>query len=131
MPLRTRAIAAALCASLLSLAPDCYSSEGSGSTVRVTEQLAPPEAKQVLQRVRTAVTRNHLTRVPPQCLSFEVDDSPPAGMILVNVREKHHEGCSGDPATSPRLFSVRVSRKSNKMWTDAKSDSGEFEPLSR
>jgi hypothetical protein len=129
MLLRIVSAATVVSSWLFLLVSVCYP-EGSVSSTKAVEP-AQPETTRVLQRVRSAVARNHLTKVVSQCLVFEVDDSPPTGMILVNVREKHDGTCGGDPATSPHLFSVRVSKKTNRMWSDAKSDTGEFEPLAR
>ena len=132
MPPRATNTAIALCAAVAILATAGWADEVVESSSKTIEQSAQPdENSRILQRVRAAVKRNHLTRLPDSCLIFEMDDSPPAGMVVVNVREKHDQACGGDPATSPRLFGVRVDKKTNKMWTDARSDAGEFERLKR
>ena len=87
------------------------------------------EDKTVLA-VSRAIRRNHLVSKPDQCIAYQFDGSSLKDAFVVDVREDHsHSECGGDPQTSPRLFTVRVSKKTGKMSTDANSPAGEFHSL--
>ncbi len=81
-----------------------------------------------IDQVRKAIVRNHLTSLKSQCLLFDVDSNDPDA-TFVDVRERHGGQCGGDPSVEPRLFTIRIDRKTGKMSTDARSDTGEFKPL--
>lgn len=83
----------------------------------------------VLEKVRAAIEKNHLTKIPGRCLDLEAEKTDPAGNVLVNVRELHNTQCGGDPSTSPRLFGIQINREKTKMWSDADSDDGEMKPI--
>jgi|HubBroStandDraft_6_1064221.scaffolds.fasta_scaffold15027_2 hypothetical protein len=80
--------------------------------------------------VSKAVHKNHLTDREDECLAYQFDPGPDKDFYSVDVRENHrYAKCGGDPNTSPRLFSVRVSKKTGKMSTDQGSPAGTFRPL--
>ncbi len=83
------------------------------------------------KKVRVAIFKNNLTSVKPECLSVELDEKESGVIWLFDAYEIHTEKCGGDPETKPRLFSVRIDLKSDKTWSDALSDDGDFEPLKK
>jgi hypothetical protein len=69
-------------------------------------------------------------KLADECISYQFDGSSSREDFLVDVRENHGKPkCGGDPNTSPRLFTVRVSKRTGDMSTDANSPFGEFRPL--
>jgi len=70
-----------------------------------------------------------LTSRPMKCLIYKTADKKFEGKIIVDVREKHGGQCGGDPATSPRAFSIAFDEKNKKVWSDAKSMLGQLEKL--
>jgi hypothetical protein len=79
--------------------------------------------------VSKAIRESHLTNRPDECLAYRFDSKSLKDSYLVEVRENHqHPGCGGDPQTQPRLFTVKVDKKSHKMSTDVASP-GKFHPL--
>ena len=94
------------------------------------EQSAPvteSEEDRVILAVAEAVKRNRLITVAEECVSYNFDATP-KDYYVVDVRENHRNPkCGGDPNTAPRLFSVRVSRTSGGMSTDA--GTGQFRPI--
>jgi hypothetical protein len=85
-----------------------------------------------LLAVSQAIRNNKLVEKPDQCLAYQFDGESSKEYFIVEVRENHrHSECGGDPQTSPRLFTVRVSRTTGDISTDAKSDNGTFRPLPR
>ena len=94
--------------------------------------LAEAEADhEFLDRVNLAIVQQKLTKLPLERLSFELVAEAAPGARLVNVREKHDSHTGGDPATAPRLFSVRLDQTTDVLWTDALSPVGEFQALSK
>jgi len=80
--------------------------------------------------VSQAVRKNELVGKPDQCIAYQFDGESSRDYFIVDVRENHrHSECGGDPQTSPRLFTVRVSKSTGEMSTDAKSVPGEFRAL--
>lgn len=89
------------------------------------------EEDRTVLAVSKAVRKNHLTDREDECLAYQFDPGPDKDFYSVDVRENHrYAKCGGDPNTSPRLFSVRVSKKTGKMSTDQGSPAGTFRPLS-
>ena len=78
------------------------------------------------EQVEAAIHKKHLTKEKGRCLTYDIDEKPDA--YLVNVRETHAPGCGGDPNTSPRLFTVKVDKKSRAMMTD-NGTPGTFHPM--
>lgn len=95
---------------------------------QTTSPTANPDVL-LLARVEKAIRKHHLTKLRKEQLSFEVfaDDEP--GFRDVEVREKHAPGGPGDPATAPRLFTFRVELATGKLYSDARSDLGDFLPI--
>ena len=90
---------------------------------------APVADAMLVRRVADAIALHRLTELAPECLSLELQPSMPAEPRRVDVREKHGAACGGDPATAPRLFSVEVDPGTGALTTDARSLTGEMEPL--
>jgi hypothetical protein len=84
--------------------------------------------QRLLARIQKAIATNKLTTLSLDQLSFEFDDSTP-GVTFVDVREKHVGTGGGDPQTAPRLFSFEVRGANGPLMTDAKSLTGEVEPI--
>ena len=81
---------------------------------------------QILVAVSKAIRAAHLTERPDECLAYRFDATSSREAYFVDVRENHrHASCGGDPQTQPRLFSVKVDRKTRKMFTDQGSP-GQF-----
>jgi hypothetical protein len=79
--------------------------------------------------VSKAIREAHLTGRPDECLAYRFDSNPSGGAYLVEVRENHRRAsCGGDPQTQPRLFTVKVDKKTQQMSCDAGSP-GKFHPL--
>ncbi|MEO8659660.1 MAG: hypothetical protein ABI693_14405 [Bryobacteraceae bacterium] len=82
--------------------------------------------------VSQAIRANRLTGLADECLAYRFDATTLKDAYEVEVRENHkYAKCGGDPAVSPRLFSVRISRTDGSMTTDQGSPTGEFHPLKR
>lgn len=88
-----------------------------------------PADREFIERSKQAIERHKLTKLPVEKLAFELVAEAPAGTKLLNVRERHDPKAGGDPATAPRLFSIRLEFATGVLWTDAKSAAAEFEPL--
>ena len=98
----------------------------------VEKERSPAQADlsdDAMDRVARAIRKHRLTKLPVECLTFLADETPGPGSLRIEVREKHGGKCGGDPATSPRLFTVEVDRKSGRIFTDANSADGSFRPL--
>jgi hypothetical protein len=80
-------------------------------------------------RAKQITKEYSLTSISIDCLSFILLEGVHEGNVVVNVRELHNEICGGDKNTSPRLFSIGFSEKDGKVYTDAKSLTGEMEPV--
>src|SRR6266850_5345650 len=108
MSRRLKCALVSVCASLLFVADVCSAVDGSARYILASEHATEGETDKILDRVRVAIARNRLTRIPEQCLVLEISQSTPKpkGMIEVRVRERHDERCGGDPTTSPHLFTV-------------------------
>jgi hypothetical protein len=97
-----------------------------------TGAAAQSDEDRTVLAVSQAVRRNKLVKLADECLSYEFDGSRSKDEFFVDVRENHgNPKCGGDPNTSPRLFTVRVSKETGEMSTDENSADGEFHPLPR
>lgn len=76
------------------------------------------------------IESHRLTSLPIRCLAFEMSpNNEETGNVFIRVREKHDRTCGGDPATSPRLFDLRIDLQSAVISTDAGSVDGKFHIL--
>jgi hypothetical protein len=64
-----------------------------------------------------AVSRNKLTTLKPTCYRMIVDKEN-ARYLELTVREIHNDKCGGDPMVEPRMFGLRIDKKSGRIWTD-------------
>jgi hypothetical protein len=97
-----------------------------------TGAAAQSDEDRTVLAVSQAIRRNNLVKMADECLSYQFDGSRSRDQFFVDVRENHaNPKCGGDPNTSPRLFTVRVSKGTGEMETDANSPDGEFHRLSR
>ena len=79
--------------------------------------------------VRKAIRQAHLTDRRDECLAYRFDSNESEDAYLVEVMENHRRAsCGGDPQTQPRLFTIRVDKKTQAMSTDQGSP-GRFRPL--
>ncbi len=77
-----------------------------------------------------AVRKYALTTLAPECVSYQFDGISDPAAYVVQVREDHdNPKCGGDPAVAPRLFTLKVDRKTGAMETDAGGIPGEFHAL--
>lgn len=73
-------------------------------------------ASAVIQ-VENTVEKNSL--VPDvACVSYLLTEDAEPGLDLVDIVEKHGDGCPGDPETQHRLFSVYVNQVTKQMISD-------------
>lgn len=63
------------------------------------------------------VSRNKLTALEPRCYRMIVDKENQK-YLEITVREIHNDKCGGDPMVEPRLFGLRIDKKSGRIWTD-------------
>jgi len=91
--------------------------------------MADPSTERAVDQARTAIQQHHLTERPLECLVLVPASGTSPDVRTVDVREKHDSSCGGDPATSPRLFSVEVNLRTGALSSDARSPTGEMEPL--
>lgn len=82
-----------------------------------------------IEKAKNATKKFNLTKVKTTCLTFKKLDEKFEGKVMVDVREKHGGICGGDPATSPRLFSIGFVESTGEIWSDAKSLLGQMEKL--
>jgi len=80
----------------------------------------------LISDVSAAMRKKHMTNAKDECLTYDIDTESDA--YVVNIRENHVAGCGGDPNVAPRLFSVRVDKKSRAMTTD-NGTSGTFHAM--
>ncbi|QUP52986.1 hypothetical protein GO998_04040 [Ralstonia syzygii] len=74
-----------------------------------------------------AIRQYKLTSLPPDCLSFIVDQED-ATHDSVEVLENHTPACGGDPNTAPRVVTLLIDRNTGALQSD-KDSPGEFTPL--
>lgn len=97
----------------------------SGAGTRVSQEAEDRTLLAVSRRIRRA----HLTSRPDSCLAFRFDSTTSKRDYLVDVRENHlHPECEGDPQTQPHLFTVKVNRRTGRMYVDSRA-AGVFYPL--
>ena len=77
------------------------------------------------------IRKHNLSQLKPNCLVFEILPKRVNNRDMINVREKHDSTCSGDPNTSPKLFSLQIDSTTGDVWSDANSLTGEFEKLKK
>ncbi|MBV4368231.1 hypothetical protein KUE00_16450 [Erwiniaceae bacterium CMYE1] len=66
----------------------------------------------------------------PGCVDYLLTKNDEPGVDLVEIVEKHSDGCPGDPAIEHRLFSVYVNQKTKQMLSDKDTQvDGTFTPL--
>lgn len=95
-----------------------------------TENSGQGEEDKTLLAVSKAIRKNNLTDRKDECLAYQFDPGTGKDFYLVEVRENHrYAKCGGDPNTSPRLFSVKMEKKSGRMSTDQGSTDGTFRAL--
>lgn len=115
---------------LLVLCPACSHAPQPDSKKAAAVSSAPEsEEDKTVLAVSEAIRTKHLAGQAAECLAYQFDGQSFKDDAFVEVRENHRNPkCGGDPATSPRLFSVRVSRATGAMYTDINSP-GEFHLL--
>lgn len=131
----TSRVAAGLAACLLVFSA-CGQKPGSvASPTRPAQEAArsnavPKDADGAILAVSEAVSANKLTTLAPECVGYDIDQTSDASAYVIQVREVHDNArCGGDPATSPRLFTVKVNRATGALETDAGSAEGRFHPI--
>lgn len=83
----------------------------------------------LINQAKQIVTKYKLSKLPLNCLEFDVLEEFFEGKRIIDVREKHEYPCKGDPYTSPRLFSIGIEQLTGAIWSDAKSMLGQLEKL--
>ena len=89
-----------------------HPTEGGAPVAPPSAGLAPADPVALLKKQAEA---DHLYDL--RCVSF-MPDGQEQGMTLVVVREKHGEGCPGDPAVAPTRDHYRVDAKGTIEWMD-------------
>ena len=93
----------------------------------VDEQRSASERDALIARAENAVREYKLSEAKLTCMKFVVATEPFQRFPTVDVHEVHNQECGGDPATSPRIFSVAFDDKTGAVWSDAKSQVGQME----
>ena len=93
----------------------------------VDEQHSASEQDALIARAERAVREYQLSEVKLACMKFVVATEPFQRFPTVDVHEVHNQECGGDPATSPRIFSVAFDDKTGAVWSDARSPVGQME----
>lgn len=83
----------------------------------------------LIAKAKQTTIEHKLSTRPMECLIYEALDKQHEGKTIVDVREKHDSRCGGDPATSPRVFSVAFDEKTKEIWSDANSLLGQLEKI--
>ena len=90
----------------------------------------------LINRVVAAIQQHHLTTARPETLMFSCHDSNDGKFREVDVRENHEATPKADPNVAPRLFTVRVEKRTGALSTDATrvdgkvfSYDGDYRPL--
>jgi hypothetical protein len=92
------------------------------------DDMQTPEDR-TLVVVSKAIRTTHLTTLSDKCIAYRFDQNSSGDAYIVDVLENHrHPECGGDPQTEPRLFTVRVDKHTQKMWTD-QGLLGNFRPI--
>lgn len=82
----------------------------------------------LVQHLRTMVTHNGMTGDRPECLLFVVDGNSPPDATKIEVMEKHSGSCPNPDGSLPRLFTLKVDRTGQRIYTD-QGDPGTFHPV--
>ena len=78
--------------------------------------------EQAIEITKQAMQSYLLTSLALQCVQFFVTESSQRkGEFEVDAREVHNTKCGGDPATSPRIFSLRIKANGQIKLYDAPS----------
>ena len=85
----------------------------------------------VLTRAKQITIKYKLSMLSIDCIQFEENAEKYEGMPLIDARELHSKACGGDPATSPRLFSIGFDASKGEVWSDAKSLVGQMELIGK
>jgi hypothetical protein len=102
------------------------SPNGNGPAGTETRQVSGADDATLL--ASAAIRSNRLTTLPDECLQYSVSTSD--AEFVIEVRENHRRPeCKGDPQTAPRLFDVRIDRKTGAMMTNANAAPDTFRPL--
>ncbi len=126
--IRTAVFAAAILMAACGRTPAPQAGPGAGAPAR-TEAPASDEDRTVLAAC-AAVKKYALTTLAPECVMYQFDGTSDPAAYVVQVQENHdNPKCGGDPATAPRLFTLKVDRKTGLMETDAGGIPGQFHAL--
>lgn len=73
-------------------------------------------------KIFSLIQKNHLTELSLDCIHYIKFENEPATELSpkstrYDIRETHNQKCSGDPETSPRLFSITIDEK-GRAWSD-------------
>ncbi|WP_156804428.1 hypothetical protein [Gallaecimonas xiamenensis] len=90
--------------------------------------VAPQAWGDDLELAWTLVQRHQLTTVPSHCLRFVAEEPQGGFRAKIAVKEHHGQGCPGNPALSPRLFSLAFDQ-AGVAYSDALSQSGQLQQL--
>lgn len=121
------------------LAQSCHENRPGGKATPGEEKQAAPNSGQpddgqsaedrTLLGVSKVIRSANLTQLSDVCLAYQFDENPSGDAYLVDVRENHRDAsCGGDPQTEPHLFTVKVDKHTQAMWTDQGSP-GAFRPI--
>ena len=73
----------------------------------------------LINRIIAAIQQHHLTTARTETLTFSCYDSNDGKFREVDVRENHAFSPKADPNVAPRLFTVRVEKRTGALSTDA------------
>ncbi len=108
---------------------DAVTGSKAGPAKEGTAQDAQSIEDRTLISVSKAIRQAHLTDLRDECLIYRFDPRASKDEYIVEVRENHSRAaCGGDPQTEPRLFTVKVDKKTQKMSADEGSPE-QFHPL--
>jgi hypothetical protein len=83
----------------------------------------------ILAAAQKSVQEHRLVALPEECLLYSLEKDSSA-VYTVDVYENHNDPkCAGDPLTTPRLFSIEVSKDLVAVGTDIDSTDGQFKPF--
>ena len=112
--------------SILLLAPLHACSEDGTTQKSQTRSLN----KELVLRAKQVTADYKLTTIQTACLDFKVAEDKYEGHNMVDVFEIHGGKCAGDPATSPRIYSIVFDAR-GEIWSDANSLVGQMEKLEK
>jgi hypothetical protein len=82
----------------------------------------------IVRTLTAAIEQHHLIgRYPTRCISFLPDEETPEHLD-VGVYESHQRGCPGDPATNPRILSLRYDKRRQEVLR-LNVEEDRYEPL--